>query len=62
MKIFLLAIILFSTCLLAQAQTGIGTASPNASTRLEVSATDKVFLPLIALTPTNVGPPITSPA
>ena len=42
------------------AQTGIGTTTPNASAKLEVSATDKGFLPpRVALTATNVFSPIT---
>ncbi len=45
------------------AQTGIGTATPNASAKLEVYATDKGFLPpRIALTATNAASPVTSPA
>jgi hypothetical protein len=45
------------------AQTGIGTTSPNASARLDISATDKGFLPpRVALTATNASGPITSPA
>ncbi|MHA8105672.1 hypothetical protein [Aquirufa sp. 5-AUSEE-100C1] len=45
------------------AQTGIGTTTPNASAKLDVSATDKGFLPpRIALTASNVASPITSPA
>ena len=63
MKIFLLAIILFSSCLLVQAQTGIGTTTPNASAKLDVYATDKGFLPpRVALAATNSASPITSPA
>jgi hypothetical protein len=45
------------------AQTGIGTATPHASAKLEVSASDKGFLPpRIALTAINVASPVTSPA
>jgi len=45
------------------AQTGIGTTSPNASARLDVSATNKGFLPpRVALTSTTSASPITSPA
>lgn len=44
-------------------QTGIGTSTPNTSARLEVSATDKGFLPpRVALTATNSASPITNPA
>jgi hypothetical protein len=45
------------------AQTGIGTTTPNSSAKLDVSATDKGFLPpRIALTATNVFAPITGTA
>ncbi len=45
------------------AQTGIGTTTPNASAKLDVSATDKGFLPpRVALTASNSASPITSPA
>ena len=45
------------------AQTGIGTSTPNASAKLDVSATDKGFLPpRVALTASNSASPITSPA
>ena len=41
------------------AQTGIGTTTPNASAKLDVTATDKGFLPpRVALTATNVFTPI----
>jgi hypothetical protein len=43
-----------------QAQTGIGTTTPNASAKLDVSASDKGFLPpRVALTAANVFTPIT---
>lgn len=42
------------------AQTGIGTTTPNASAKLDVSATDRGFLPpRVALTAANVFTPIT---
>ncbi len=45
------------------AQTGIGTITPDASAKLEVSASNKGFLPpRVALTATNVASPITNPA
>ena len=45
------------------AQTGIGTTTPNASAKLDVSASDKGFLPpRVALTASNAASPITSPA
>jgi hypothetical protein len=44
----------------AEAQTGIGTTTPNASAKLDVSATDRGFLPpRVALTAANVFAPIT---
>jgi hypothetical protein len=47
----------------ALAQTGIGTTTPHASAKLEVSASDKGFLPpRVALTAANVASPVTSPA
>ncbi len=46
-----------------KAQTGIGTTTPDASAKLDVSATNKGFLPpRIALTATNAASPVTSPA
>ncbi len=45
------------------AQTGIGTTTPDASAKLEVSSTNKGFLPpRVALTATNAASPITNPA
>jgi hypothetical protein len=42
------------------AQTGIGTTTPNASAKLDVSASDRGFLPpRVALTAANVFTPIT---
>lgn len=56
-------IVLFFACFKGEAQTGIGTATPNASAKLDVYATDKGFLPpRVALTATNAAGPITSPA
>ncbi len=47
----------------SNAQTGIGTTTPNASAKLEVAATDKGFLPpRVALTATNAFSPITGTA
>ena len=44
----------------AFAQTGIGTTTPNASAKLDVSATDRGFLPpRVALTAANAFTPIT---
>ncbi|HCF03919.1 hypothetical protein [Flavobacterium sp.] len=45
------------------AQTGIGTTTPEASAKLDVSSTNKGFLPpRIALTAMNSASPVTSPA
>lgn len=60
-KLFLFVGILFSAQM--QAQTGIGTNTPNASAKLEVASTDKGFLPpRVALTATNAFSPITGTA
>ena len=41
---------------------GIGTATPNASAKLDIFATDKgLLLPRVALTATNIASPVTSP-
>ena len=53
--------LLFSIQLMAQ--TGIGTTTPDASAKLDVSSTNKGFLPpRIALTALNSASPVTSPA
>lgn len=47
----------------SHAQTGIGTTTPNASAKLEVSASDRGFLPpRVALTASNSFSPITGTA
>jgi hypothetical protein len=59
MKKVLLFFILFVSQA-AFAQTGIGTTTPNASAKLDVSATDRGFLPpRVALTAANAFTPIT---
>lgn len=61
-KQFLL-IIGFLFSIQVMSQTGIGTATPHASAKLEVSSTDKGFLPpRVILTSTNSASPINSPA
>jgi len=46
-----------------QAQTGIGTTTPNPSAKLDVFSTDKGFLPpRVTLTSATVAAPITLPA
>lgn len=57
-----LIFILLAICALVKvnAQTGIGTSTPNASAKLDVSATNKGFLPpRVALTATNLFAPLT---
>ena len=58
-----LAVLFLLITFYAEAQTGIGTTTPHASAKLEVSASDKGFLPpRVALTAANVASPVTSPA
>jgi hypothetical protein len=60
-NILLSTAILF--CLSSFGQVGIGTTVPHASSRLDVSSTDKGFLPpRLALTATNSATPVTLPA
>lgn len=54
----IVVIILFVST--ANAQTGIGTTSPNASAKLDITSTNKGFLPpRVALTAANVFAPVT---
>jgi hypothetical protein len=63
MKKIILVLTLFLVFLNGNAQTGIGTTTPNASAKLEVFSTNQGFLPpRIALTATNTASPVTSPA
>lgn len=63
MKQALWIVALCCVFLSGKAQTGIGTTTPDASAKLDVSATNKGFLPpRIALTATNAASPVTSPA
>lgn len=58
-KKFLFIAALFLSSFL-HAQTGIGTTTPNASAKLDITSTDKGFLPpRVALTAANVFTPIT---
>ena len=60
-----LILILFAVCFFTNvnAQTGIGTITPNASAKLDVTSTDKGFLPpRVALTANNVFAPIVGTA
>ena len=60
-KIIVVIVVFFALQL--NAQTGIGTATPDASAKLEVSATNKGFLPpRVQLTAINSPNPITNPA
>ena len=60
MKKIIFLLLLFNK---AYAQTGIGTSTPDASAKLDVSSTNKGFLPpRIALTALNSASPVTSPA
>ena len=53
-------VVIIGPFLNSTAQTGIGTTTPNASAKLDVSATDRGFLPpRVALTATNAFSPIT---
>ena len=63
MRKFSLIIISFFCAIIATAQTGIGTTSPNASAKLDVSATNKGFLPpRVSLIDAYDQTTITSPA
>lgn len=60
MKKELIVFVLLWTGLNAFAQTGIGTTTPNASAKLDVSSTTQGFLPpRVALTATNTFTPLT---
>ena len=59
----IISILFLFTCLNVQAQTGIGTTTPNASAKLDVYATNKGFLPpRVTLTSISDATTITSPA
>lgn len=63
MKKIILYLLVFSFTTIFKAQTGIGTTTPDLSARLDVSATNRGFLPpRVALTASNSASPITSPA
>lgn len=63
MKRFFFILVILTCVQVLNAQTGIGTSTPDASAKLEVSATNKGFLPpRVALTSTTSALPITSPA
>jgi hypothetical protein len=51
---FFISFVLVFICLFTQAQTGIGTTTPNASAKLDISSTTQGFLPpRVTLTGTN---------
>ena len=63
MRYFFYLIVIIGSFINATAQTGIGTTTPEASAKLDVSSTNKGFLPpRIALTAMNSASPVTSPA
>jgi hypothetical protein len=58
-----LLVVMLLSCSILNAQTGIGTTTPDASAKLDVSSSNKGFLPpRIALTASNSASPVTSPA
>ena len=60
MKKIIVILFFISKVSLVGAQTGIGTTTPNASAKLDVSSADKGFLPpRVALTATNTFAPVT---
>lgn len=63
MKKFIIIFTFLITAFYSSAQTGIGTTTPNASAKLDVTSIDKGFLPpRVALIAANSASPITSPA
>lgn len=63
MKFHFYLLVIVGSFFNVNAQTGIGTTTPNASARLEVAASDRGFLPpRVALTAANTFAPITGTA
>ena len=63
MKKIVFIILISCAFVKANAQTGIGTTTPDASAKLDVTSTNKGFLPpRVALTASNAASPITTPA
>jgi hypothetical protein len=59
-KVAIYFLFLLAFAFKVNAQTGIGTTSPNASAKLDVNSTEKGFLPpRVALTSTNTFSPVT---
>jgi hypothetical protein len=62
-RIILLSFLATISFLYSASQVGIGTATPDSSAQLELSSTNKGFLPpRVALTATNIAAPVASPA
>jgi len=60
---FVLLLVLVSLNIGAQNNIGIGTVSPDASARLDITATDKgILIPRVSLTNVSAVAPVTSPA
>lgn len=63
MRCLIYIVVIVAPFLNISAQTGIGTTTPNVSAKLDVTSSDKGFLPpRVALTATNVFAPITGTA
>jgi hypothetical protein len=63
MKANILVLVFCICAIISNAQTGIGTTTPNASAKLDVYSTDKGFLPpRVTLTSASIAAPITLPA
>lgn len=63
MKKSFISVTILICSFIVNAQVGIGTSTPEASAKLDVTSTNKGFLPpRVALTATNSASPITSPA
>ncbi len=63
MKLLIFCVVFVVNSIHLSAQTGIGTTTPDASAKLDVSSTNKGFLPpRITLTALNSASPVTSPA
>ena len=61
-SVLLVSALLFTTQLFSQ-NVGIGTATPDASSQLEVSSSNKgILIPRVALTASNVAAPVSSPS
>jgi hypothetical protein len=59
----IITLLVIASSLTSNAQVGIGTTTPNASAKLDITSTTQGFLPpRLALTASNSASPITSPA